>query len=94
MPGLSAGILLRRLRDSDTEVLIGHPGGPFWAHRDDGAWTIRKGADATREDPWDAARREFTEELDRVAWLPPAMARPKLLKSLRESLDRLAGRIG
>ena len=63
MPKLSAGILLHRVRDGRTEVLVGHPGGPFWSRRDDGAWTIPKGEYAAGEDPWEAARREFTEEL-------------------------------
>jgi predicted NUDIX family NTP pyrophosphohydrolase len=58
----SAGILLwRRSRDS-TEVLLGHMGGPFWARRDAGAWTIPKGEHAPDEDPLTAARREFEEE--------------------------------
>lgn len=63
MPKLSAGILLHRVRDGRTEVLVGHPGGPFWSRRDDGAWTIPKGEYAAGEDPWEAARREFTEEI-------------------------------
>ena len=45
------------------EVLIGHPGGPFWAHKDDGAWSIPKGEHTVGADPWEAARREFGEEL-------------------------------
>ena len=45
------------------EALIGHPGGPFWARRDEGAWSIPKGEYDPGEDPWDAARREFAEEL-------------------------------
>ncbi len=65
MPRLSAGILLHRVRDGWTEVLLGHPGGPFWSRRDDGAWTIPKGEYAAGEDPWEAARREFAEELGR-----------------------------
>ena len=44
-------------------MLIGHPGGPFWARKDEGAWSIPKGEYDSGEDPWDAARREFTEEL-------------------------------
>ena len=68
MPVLSAGLLLhRRAGDvpghTETEVLIGHPGGPFWARKDDGAWSIPKGEYDSGEDPWDAARREFAEEL-------------------------------
>jgi predicted NUDIX family NTP pyrophosphohydrolase len=45
------------------EVLIAHPGGPFWARKDDGAWSIPKGEYADGEDPWAAAQREFFEEL-------------------------------
>ena len=148
MTVLSAGLLLYRGDGAATEVLIGHPGGPFWARKDDGAWSIPKGEYAPGEDPWQAARREFAEEigctapdgprldlgtvkqpsgkiltvfavgadldisafrsntftvewpkgsgrlrefpeLDRVAWLPVAEARIKLLKGHRVFLDRL-----
>lgn len=73
---LSAGILLYRLAGSDVEVLIAHPGGPFWARKDAGAWSVPKGEYAADEDPWHAAQREFTEELG-VA--PPAGPRIDLL---------------
>lgn len=63
MPVLSAGLLLHRRAGGAVEVLIGHPGGPFWARKDDGAWSIPKGEYDPGEDPWDAARREFAEEL-------------------------------
>jgi len=63
MPKLSAGVLLYRTRDGVVEVLIAHPGGPFWARKDDGAWSIPKGEYAEGEDPWAAAQREFFEEL-------------------------------
>jgi predicted NUDIX family NTP pyrophosphohydrolase len=63
MPRLSAGLLLYRVVDGSVEVLIGHPGGPFWAKKDDGAWSIPKGEYTDGEDPWAAARREFEEEL-------------------------------
>lgn len=63
MPRRSAGLLLYRLADDGVEVLIGHPGGPFWARKDDGAWSIPKGEYADDEDPWTAARREFVEEI-------------------------------
>ena len=63
MPVLSAGLLLHRRAGDTVEVLIGHPGGPFWARKDDGAWSIPKGEYDAGEDPWDAARREFAEEL-------------------------------
>ncbi|MEB4209807.1 NUDIX domain-containing protein [Mycobacterium sp. 94-17] len=63
MPKLSAGVLLYRIRGSVVEVLVAHPGGPFWARKDDGAWSIPKGEYTDGEDPWAAAQREFSEEL-------------------------------
>jgi predicted NUDIX family NTP pyrophosphohydrolase len=63
VPKLSAGLLLYRITDDGIEVLLGHPGGPFWARKDDGAWSIPKGEYTTDEDPWSAARREFREEI-------------------------------
>ncbi len=68
MPKLSAGLLLYRVTDGDVEVLIGHPGGPFWARKDDGAWSIPKGEYTDGEDPWTVAQREFFEE---VGFPPP-----------------------
>jgi predicted NUDIX family NTP pyrophosphohydrolase len=59
----SAGILLHRGGADGVEVLLVHPGGPFWAKRDDGAWSIPKGEYSDGEDPEAAARREFAEEL-------------------------------
>ena len=59
----SAGILLYRRRAGQIEVLLAHPGGPFWRHRDEGAWTIPKGLVDANESAEDAARREFREEL-------------------------------
>ena len=59
----SAGILLHREGADGREVLLVHPGGPFWAKRDDGAWSIPKGEYTDDEDPEAAARREFAEEL-------------------------------
>ncbi|HKI38963.1 MAG TPA: NUDIX domain-containing protein [Mycobacterium sp.] len=63
MAKLSAGVLVYRTRDGVVEVLIAHPGGPFWARRDDGVWSIPKGEHSEVEDPWEAAQREFAEEL-------------------------------
>lgn len=64
MPRLSAGLLLHRHdAHGELEVLLVHPGGPFWARKDDGAWSIPKGEYAADEDPLTAARREFVEEL-------------------------------
>ena len=62
MPSQSAGILLYRRRGERLEVLLVHPGGPFWAKKDVGAWSIPKGEPAAGEAPIDAARREFKEE--------------------------------
>jgi predicted NUDIX family NTP pyrophosphohydrolase len=63
MPKRSAGILLYRRRGRDAvEVLVVHPGGPFWARKDDGAWSIPKGEYEPGEDPLATARREFGEE--------------------------------
>lgn len=59
----SAGILLFRQGQSGIHVLLGHMGGPFWARKDDGAWSIPKGEYEPPEDARAAARREFTEEL-------------------------------
>jgi predicted NUDIX family NTP pyrophosphohydrolase len=63
LPKLSAGVLLYRTRDGIVEVLIAHPGGPFWSRKDDGVWSIPKGEYADGDDPWEAARREFAEEI-------------------------------
>ena len=60
---ISAGLLLHRERDGALEVLLAHPGGPYWARRDDGAWSIPKGEVEPGEAPYAAARREFAEEL-------------------------------
>lgn len=63
----SAGLLLFRYRQKSLEVFLVHPGGPFWAHKDEGAWTIPKGEFEDDEEPLAAARREFTEETGFVA---------------------------
>lgn len=61
MAKISAGILLYRVR-AGLEVFLVHPGGPFWAKKDLGAWSLPKGEIGEGEDPRDAARREFSEE--------------------------------
>ena len=58
----SAGLLLYRRKGTDLEFLLIHPGGPFWAKKDDGAWSIPKGLCAEDESPLEAAKREFEEE--------------------------------
>jgi predicted NUDIX family NTP pyrophosphohydrolase len=62
---LSAGILLFRERDGRLEVLLGHPGGPFFAKKDDGFWTVLKGEADPGEELAAVARREFAEETGR-----------------------------
>jgi predicted NUDIX family NTP pyrophosphohydrolase len=62
MPKRSAGILLYRRRGGDLEVLLVHPGGPFWAKKDLGAWSIPKGEYDQGEDPLRTALRELEEE--------------------------------
>ncbi len=62
MPKRSAGVLLFRRVGGEIEVLLAHPGGPFWKNKDDGAWSIPKGEYGDDEDPLAAAKREFAEE--------------------------------
>jgi predicted NUDIX family NTP pyrophosphohydrolase len=62
MPRISAGLLMYRMKDGALQVLLAHPGGPYFAKKDDGEWTIPKGEPDTGEDLLPAARREFTEE--------------------------------
>lgn len=63
MARLSAGIVLYRTTAGPVEVLLGHMGGPYWARKDTGAWTIPKGEYDAGEDPFTAACREFEEEI-------------------------------
>ena len=69
MPKHSAGLLLYRGSGHGLEVLLVHLGGPYWAKRDDGAWTVPKGEYEQGDDPKAAAQREFAEELGSA---PPA----------------------
>lgn len=62
----SAGLLLYRLRNGVPEIFLVHPGGPFWAKKDAGSWTIPKGEFSEEEDPLEAAKREFFEETGTV----------------------------
>ncbi|MGN6491986.1 MAG: NUDIX domain-containing protein [Agriterribacter sp.] len=62
MAKTSAGIVLYRIRKKILEVLLVHPGGPFWANKDDHAWSIPKGEYTEDEDPLEAAKRELAEE--------------------------------
>lgn len=76
----SAGLLAYRFRDGIPEVLLVHPGGPFWARKDAGAWSIPKGEFSDGEDPLSAARREFTEETGHTAGGPFLALRPVIQK--------------
>jgi predicted NUDIX family NTP pyrophosphohydrolase len=80
VPKVSAGLLMYRERAGELEFLLAHPGGPFWADRDAGAWTIPKGEIEPGEEPLAAARREFAEEVgfpagDRFIPLTPIQQR-------------------
>ena len=67
MPTTSAGLLLYRSSDRGLEVLLVHPGGPFWANKDLGAWSVPKGETTEGEDLLAAAHREFREETGSAA---------------------------
>lgn len=67
MTKISAGLLLYRKVESGIEVMLVHPGGPFWAKKDDGSWSVPKGIVDENEDLKDAARREFEEEIGQPA---------------------------
>ncbi|WP_019327474.1 NUDIX domain-containing protein [Streptomyces sp. TOR3209] len=77
----SAGLLLHRPGAEGAEVLLGHMGGPFYARRDAGAWTIPKGEYDPAEPAWEAARREFEEELG----LPPPEGEAVPLGEVRQA---------
>ncbi len=62
MPRLSAGLLMYRIKNGKVQVLLAHPGGPFFRNKDDGAWSIPKGEPELDEDLLVTARREFEEE--------------------------------
>ena len=76
----SAGVLLYRRRGNRTEVLLGHPGGPYWKRKDEGAWMVPKGALEPGEVAIEAAVREFAEEVGPV---PPGVPVP--LRTVRQN---------
>ncbi len=80
----SAGVIAYRFRNGGLEVLLVHPGGPFWKNRDLGAWSIPKGEHAEGEDAEAAARREFAEE---TGW--PLEARLVPLGEIRQKGGKL-----
>jgi len=69
-PKQSAGLLMYREQPEGVEVFLVHPGGPFWAKKDQGAWTIPKGEYDANEEPLTAAQREFHEETGCIATPP------------------------
>ncbi|MGH7825587.1 MAG: NUDIX domain-containing protein [Candidatus Binatia bacterium] len=81
----SAGILIYRWRNGNIEVFLVHPGGPFWAKKEAGAWSIPKGEFDKDEDPLEAAKREFQEETgfsvtgDFIALMPVKQAGGKIV---------------
>jgi predicted NUDIX family NTP pyrophosphohydrolase len=82
----SAGILMHREAGSGLELLLVHPGGPFWAKKDVGAWSIPKGEYEADEDPLQAAIREFEEELGSP---PPGSGYRELGEIVQPSRKRL-----
>ena len=89
----SAGVLVYRRRNGAPEVLLVHPGGPFWQRKDDGAWSIPKGEFSGDELPEAAARREFTEETGAtlpdhlIALTPIAQSRGKVVHPFAVEAD-------
>jgi predicted NUDIX family NTP pyrophosphohydrolase len=84
-PRRSAGLLLYRRTEHGVEVLLGHMGGPFFAQKDAGAWSVPKGEYEPDEPAWEAARREFQEELG----LPPPDGEAVPLGEVRQSNGKL-----
>jgi len=84
---VSAGILLYRRGAGGQELLIGHPGGPYFARKDAGHWSIPKG-EVDGEEDLEARTAEFPE-IDRVAWCSPAEARRLLKPTQHPLIDRL-----
>ena len=86
MPKLSAGLLAYRRTGSGLEVLLVHPGGPFWVKKDEGAWSVPKGEYEPGEDALAVARREFEEEIGQA---PPNGNEPVPLGELRQSSGKV-----
>ena len=86
MPKLSAGLLVYRRSDRELEVLLVHPGGPYWAKKDNGAWSIPKGEYEPDEDPLEVALREFEEEIGKT---PPDPAAAVSLGELRQPSGKI-----
>ena len=86
MPKRSAGLLVYRRVDGEPEVLLVHPGGPYWAKKDDGAWSLPKGEYEPGEDPLEVAIREFREE---IGVDPPEASAPAFLGEVRQPGGKL-----
>src|SRR5438552_3276326 len=86
----SAGLLVYRLRGDVLEVLIVHPGGPFWAKKDLGSWSIPKGEFTSDEDVLAAAKREFTEEVG----APPPKGEYELLGEFKQPSGKVVHAFG
>ncbi|MEU9150439.1 NUDIX domain-containing protein [Streptomyces sp. NPDC048417] len=84
-PRRSAGLLLFRHTEHGVEVLLGHMGGPYFAKKDAGAWSVPKGEYQPDETAWEAARREFQEELG----LPPPDGEAIALGEVRQSNGKI-----
>lgn len=89
MPKRSAGLLLFR-RKGTIEILLAHPGGPFWARRDAGAWSIPKGEYEEGEEPLAAARREFAEETGCAVPGGPALPLGEVMQSRAKTVTAYA----
>ena len=85
MSAQSAGLLVYRQRDGKLEVLLVHPGGPFWQKRDEGVWSIPKGEVGENENSMDVARREFEEELG----VAPPDGKATALGSVRQKAGKV-----
>lgn len=85
MAKTSAGVLLYRRREQSLEVLLVHPGGPFFKAKDAGAWSIPKGEYESGEDPLTAALREFNEEIG----CGPGSGEPRFLGDVRQASGKI-----
>jgi predicted NUDIX family NTP pyrophosphohydrolase len=86
MPKRSAGLLVHRRVDGEPEVLLVHPGGPYWAKKDEGAWSIPKGEYELDQDPLQVALREFEEEIGKT---PPDPSGAVWLGELRQPSGKI-----
>ncbi len=98
MAKTSAGLIMYRYTDRTLEILLVHPGGPFWKNKEDGAWSIPKGEYREGEDPLEAAKREFREETGYAAGgnfiaLSPVRISGKIITAWAFEGDCDAGRV-